>query len=1504
MIFKVTLLLLLTSSVGHSLDPYQLEDIFDGTFKDKGWNGTWISDTHFLVKDKLNNIFKVNVSNNFAEYIVGDDILSLFKRNTVTISEDFRYLLIKYNKKTIFRHSTLSQYAVYDITNKNYHKLHGTKFLQLAKWAPVGHRLIYIYKNNIYYIPKIEDISNPKQITKDGVPGIIFNGLSDWVYEEEVFSSSSALWFSPDGKSLAFGYFDDYYVSDYHYILYDANTNGTNQYPSVVSLKYPKAGSTNPVVKLKYVDLEDPQLRVLRLEIIPQNVVTSDHILVDVTWINNNEVAAASLNRVQNLGAVSRCNVKGRSCHNVFTLQQRKGWLNLKLPTFFASGEEFLLLTSEPEGNDYYRHISLVGNDDILKKRRLTSGEREILSIYGVDEQKRLVYYQATVSNKYYQQHVYAFDFKNNLEYCLTCNMQTPEGLCEVGSASFSKNFSYITRICSGPGPKIVQVQNLQTGHFFMWEDNKELRNKLSKKLQPKLKTLQVPISNNFYATVRLLLPPKLNESSEDKYPTIVNVYAGPDSNRISNAYSNGIQNYFVTNRNYIYVYIDARGSGKSGNNLLFQVYRRLGTVEIEDQITVTKYLQDRFPFIDKDHVGIWGWSYGGFATLFTLLKDVGNIFKFGVAVAPVTSFLYYDSIYTERYMGLPKPNDNLEGYKNADIIHQVEGLRNKSFYVIHGNADDNVHYQQSMLLAKNLERADIMFYQQSYPDENHSLGHVKHHLYHTIDHFFSQSIKSTYSKKWSLKKVFLCTILISAVLGDKVNSTLEPYTLEECYNSSYGDRGWNGTWITDTEFVYKNNKQNFHIFNANTNSSRVFLNASVLNPYPRSSISFSPTVKFALIKYNEKAIFRHSKTAQYAVYDIENRKYYDLHNKEFLQLVKWDPQGSGLAYVLQNNIYYLPNVTKVTSRQITRDGVVGVIYNGVPDWIYEEEVFGSGSALWFSPDGNGLTFAQFNDTLVSTISYLKYGEFSDQYPNVITLKYPKVGTINPTVIVKYINLTKTDGIPTEIKGIVPIELVTKDHVLKTVTWANNTDVVAVSFNRIQNKVAIVRCNLKSIKCRTIYNDYNPRGWLETTAPIYNYNGTKSLMLLSETEGNDSYKHLSIIYGDSFQQRKRLTFGKREAGAVYGWDTKRNLIYYVGTVESNQQVYVVNLNSNKDQCITCNFTTPEGKCLVASASISKNFSYMVRVCHGPGPQIVQILNLQKLNYFTWEDNQALRVRLVKKLRPVRKDIKISLKTGFDAYVRLLLPPGLNENSNIKYPMIVNVYAGPNSNQISDAYSYNEDNYFVTNRKYIYAFIDGRGSGRRGSNLMFQVYRRLGTVEIKDQIEVTRYLEKRYNFIDGSKIGIWGWSYGGFATLSALVQDSTNVFKWGLAVAPVTNFILYDSIYTERYMGLNTKEDNIEGYNHTDISRAVEALRNKTFYIIHGNADDNVHYQQSMLLSKALEKADILFFQQSYPDENHGIGSVRPHLYHSIDKFFNYGFQSKKENTIRKLKENE
>jgi len=271
---------------------------------------------------------------------------------------------------------------------------------------------------------------------------------------------------------------------------------------------------------------------------------------------------------------------------------------------------------------------------------------------------------------------------------------------------------------------------------------------------------------------------------------------------------------------------------------------------------------------------------------------------------------------------------------------------------------------------------------------------------------------------------------------------------------------------------------------------------------------------------------------------------------------------------------------------------------------------------------------------------------------------------------------------------------------------------------------------------------------------------------------------------------------------------------------------------------------------------------------------------------TWVDNAQLRVRLEAKALPttVHMEVPIPNGDGFTARVKMLLPPGFDADK--KYPLIIDVYGGPGSQDITQDYSTSWETYMVSSNKIIYASIDGRGSARQSLDLKYSVYRNLGTNEMLDQISVTKHLIDTLPYLDATQTAIWGWSYGGYATGMVLGRDTNDVFKCGISVAPVSSWLYYDTIYTERYMGTPWPEDNWSGYNESSIMNHLENFRKKEFLLIHGNADDNVHYQNSMLLARALEQADIMFEQLSYPEEAHSINGpgMRRHLYHSIERF--------------------
>ncbi|KAF4523193.1 hypothetical protein B566_EDAN002451 [Ephemera danica] len=690
---------------------FELDDYLNGRFGYKRFNGTWVSDTQFMYRDKDGNVLLRDMFASTSQTLLTTTDTPLLSESFLQhLSADRKFLLLGYAYEKLFRHTYLANYSVINLDTKVETQLvapDGTQRLQLVKWAPVENALVLVHDNNMYY-KATADSTEMHSLTSDGQVNRIYNGVPDWVYEEEVLGSNEALWFSSDGKKLAYMSFDDTGVHSMTWPWYGEASNFAFQYPLTVSIKYPKPGTPNPIVKLSLIDLvKATEGNAVSIPLKPPSQVGA------VT-----EVSAVWMNRVQNMFVITANSAENGSPTQVMETSQTGGWVEMFSPPKYSNdGQRFITILPQPQGADGdYRHLTLItrqaGNTPIITA--LTSGKFVVTSIAAWDLANNVIYYLATTEADPAQQHLYRIkdDGSETSGTCLSCGVKD--------------------------GTKRE-----------LWEENVELAAFWAAHAVPSRTRQWVDVPGSMKAYVQLWLPPDMDFSGNTKYPMLINVYGGPDSVQVSDRWTGDWGTYLTTNRSIIYGAIDGRGSGLKGNNVLFSGFRRLGTVEIEDQINVTKYLQDTLPYIDKNRTSIWGWSYGGYSTGMALSKDLNGVFRCGMSVAPVTDWIYYDSIYTERYMGLPEPSDNLQGYSAANLNNFVDNLgRNLDRYLlVHGTADDNVHYQQSMILSRTLELKDILFRQQSYPDEAHGLNGVSPHLYKTLENFLDECMDLPRSK-------------------------------------------------------------------------------------------------------------------------------------------------------------------------------------------------------------------------------------------------------------------------------------------------------------------------------------------------------------------------------------------------------------------------------------------------------------------------------------------------------------------------------------------------------------------------------------------------------------------------------------------------------------------------------------------------------------------------------------------------------------------------------------
>lgn len=481
---------------------------------------------------------------------------------------------------------------------------------------------------------------------------------------------------------------------------------------------------------------------------------------------------------------------------------------------------------------------------------------------------------------------------------------------------------------------------------------------------------------------------------------------------------------------------------------------------------------------------------------------------------------------------------------------------------------------------------------------------------------------------------------------------------------------------------------------------------------------------------------------AHYEVLDLQTKEITNV-SQNYLLLAEWGPVGSSLIFVQDNNIFYKANVSTEPA-QVTTDGREN-IYNGVCDWVYEEEVFSTKTALWFSPDGTQLAYVRFDDTPVRTMQIPIYGlPGALQYPEEVVIPYPKTGSANPTVQLFSVDL-KTLANENKIEKheiLAPTSLRNEEHIIAVVAWANNETLLSTWMNRVQNEAYVQTC--VDDKCKVLKSWVSLTGWIDFfKAPLFNADGTQFVFINSTKQANnESYRHLTMVSMES-GETTALTSGNFVVLDALHWDLKRNRIFYLANNENGsytQNLYVVNVDERKSPCLTCNIIRDGVLQTYFSATFSPNGELMMLSNDGPSiprADIVAINSTEpvKLEYlFAWEENKNLAVLLETRSTPIVQHHTIKLSSGFDAVVKLQISPNIDLNGTQKYPMLIYVYAGPGSYAGNDRFDYSFGTYLSTNRSYIYAEINGRGSGHRSDELLHQIYRSLGTVEIDDQIE--------------------------------------------------------------------------------------------------------------------------------------------------------------------------
>jgi len=625
-------------------------------------------------------------------------------------SIDERKIILETNSYPLYRRSKLAEYYIYDSQNGEVNYVFNG-LIQEPFFSPDGEKVAFIYNRNLY----IKFLKNNviKQITFSGSENIL-NGIADWVYEEE-FGLVRAFEWDQSSNNIAYIVFDQTNVPEYSMKIF-----GNNLYPFQYNFKYPKAGEMNSSLDLK----------IYNLELDKSNRIDFSKNLSDYYYIPklkfspfSNKLYIQSLNRLQNKLILSTYDLDSKMIKTVFE-EKDETYVDIQQKLFFLKNDNFLWI-SDRSGFD---HIYLVQNEG-KNLQQITRGKWDVAELLGLNN--TIIYYSSTEDNS-----------TERVIYSISLNGKNKKAISPktgYNGASLTSNYKYFIHTFEDKNtPLIYSLRDSKSGKLVREIlDNSELLKKL-KPFNLSIKTFSKINLNGEQLNMWMIKPP--NFDPKKNYPLLIYQYSGPGSQEVENRWNNNrdLWHQMLAQKGYIIACLDGRGTGFKGKNFKKITYGKLAKYETEDQISFAKYLS-KFPYINEDRIGIWGWSYGGLISTNCILKG-NDIFSLAIAVAPVTNWRFYDTIYTERFMGLP--NDNPEGYdlnSPLNFAHLLEG----DYLLIHGSADDNVHLQNSMRMVEELIQEDKQFEWMIYPDKNHGIygGNTSIHLYNKMTNFIEKKL-------------------------------------------------------------------------------------------------------------------------------------------------------------------------------------------------------------------------------------------------------------------------------------------------------------------------------------------------------------------------------------------------------------------------------------------------------------------------------------------------------------------------------------------------------------------------------------------------------------------------------------------------------------------------------------------------------------------------------------------------------------------------------------------